>query len=115
MPAVLHTIPSEQPLSKQAWRIAVLVSAAIAISYLDRQTLPVATAKDILVSIPPAKKEPDDWLFPSVRRRGKQPRVANMLVEDYLRPAAAMDLETGTCWAMAASAAKQPNKAISRL
>jgi ACS family hexuronate transporter-like MFS transporter len=24
------------------WRIAVLVSAAIAISYLDRQTLPVA-------------------------------------------------------------------------
>src|ERR1700729_1791541 len=26
----------------QRWRIAVLVSAAIAISYLDRQTLPVA-------------------------------------------------------------------------
>ena len=24
------------------WRVAVLVSAAIAISYLDRQTLPVA-------------------------------------------------------------------------
>ena len=24
------------------WRIAVLVSAAIAISYLDRQTLPIA-------------------------------------------------------------------------
>jgi len=24
------------------WRIAILVSAAIAISYLDRQTLPVA-------------------------------------------------------------------------
>jgi ACS family hexuronate transporter-like MFS transporter len=40
-------------LSKQAWRIAVLVSAAIAISYLDRQTLPVAItaiAKDIPVS-----------------------------------------------------------------
>jgi MFS transporter, ACS family, aldohexuronate transporter len=40
-------------LSKQAWRVAVLVSAAIAISYLDRQTLPVAItaiAKDIPVS-----------------------------------------------------------------
>jgi integrase len=30
-----------------------------------------------------------DWVFPSVRLKGKQPRVANMLVEDYLRPAAA--------------------------
>ncbi len=32
------------------WRIAILVSAAIAISYLDRQTLPVAIkaiSKDI--------------------------------------------------------------------
>jgi len=33
--------------------------------------------------------EPDDWVFPSSRLKGKQPRVANMLVEDYLRPAAA--------------------------
>ena len=33
--------------------------------------------------------EPGDWLFPSFRLKGKQPRVANMLVEDYLRPAAA--------------------------
>ena len=31
---------------------------------------------------------PRDWVFPSVRLEGKQPRVANMLVEDYLRPAA---------------------------
>ena len=31
---------------------------------------------------------PDDWGFPSERLHGKQPRTANMLVEDYLRPAA---------------------------
>jgi integrase len=31
---------------------------------------------------------PGDWVFPSVRLKGKQPRVASMLVEDYLRPAA---------------------------
>ncbi len=31
----------------------------------------------------------DDWVFASSRLNGKQPRVANMLVEDYLRPAAA--------------------------
>jgi integrase len=29
-----------------------------------------------------------DWVFPSCRLEGKQPRVANMLVEDHLRPAA---------------------------
>ncbi|HLJ27382.1 MAG TPA: site-specific integrase [Candidatus Angelobacter sp.] len=29
-----------------------------------------------------------DWVFPSLRLDGKQPRVANMLVEDYLGPAA---------------------------
>jgi integrase len=29
-----------------------------------------------------------DWVFPSIRLKGSQPRVANMLVEDYLRPAA---------------------------
>jgi integrase len=29
-----------------------------------------------------------DWVFPSSRLDGKQPRVANMLVEDHLRPAA---------------------------
>jgi integrase len=28
-----------------------------------------------------------DWVFPSFRLEGKQPRVANMLVEDHLRPA----------------------------
>ena len=33
--------------------------------------------------------KPTDWVFPSLRLKGKQPRVANMLVEDYLRPAAA--------------------------
>jgi hypothetical protein len=32
--------------------------------------------------------QPGDWVFPSVRLNGKQPRVANMLVEDYLLPAA---------------------------
>lgn len=31
---------------------------------------------------------PDDWVFPSEKLDGKQPRVANMLVADYLRPAA---------------------------
>jgi len=31
---------------------------------------------------------PSDWVFPSNRLDGRQPRVANMLVEDYLRPAA---------------------------
>jgi glucose-6-phosphate 1-dehydrogenase len=35
-----------------------------------------------------AYSEPSDWVFPSLRLKGKQPRVANMLVEDYLRPAA---------------------------
>jgi integrase len=29
-----------------------------------------------------------DWVFPSFTLKGKQPRVANMLVEDHLRPAA---------------------------
>lgn len=29
-----------------------------------------------------------DWVFPSSRLEGKQPRVANMLVEDHLRPTA---------------------------
>jgi hypothetical protein len=33
--------------------------------------------------------QPGDWVFASFRLNGKQPRVANMLVEDYLRPAAA--------------------------
>ncbi len=32
--------------------------------------------------------QPSDWVFPSFRLKGKQPRMANMLVEDYLRPAA---------------------------
>lgn len=32
--------------------------------------------------------KPTDWVFASARLKGKQPRVANMLVEDYLRPAA---------------------------
>ena len=32
--------------------------------------------------------EPCDWVFPSERLDGKKPRAANMLVEDYLRPAA---------------------------
>ena len=32
--------------------------------------------------------QPTDWVFASARLKGKKPRVANMLVEDYLRPAA---------------------------
>jgi integrase len=32
--------------------------------------------------------KPTDWVFPSFRLKGKQPRVANMLVSSYLRPAA---------------------------
>ena len=32
--------------------------------------------------------QPPDWVFASTRLKGKWPRVANMLVEDYLRPAA---------------------------
>jgi len=32
--------------------------------------------------------QPGDWVFASFRCKGKQPRVANMLVEDHLRPAA---------------------------
>jgi len=35
-----------------------------------------------------AYSKPTDWVFPSTRRKGKQPRTANMLVEDHLRPAA---------------------------
>lgn len=32
--------------------------------------------------------QPGDWVFPSFRCKGTQPRTANMLVEDHLRPAA---------------------------
>ena len=32
--------------------------------------------------------QPTDWLFPSFKLKGRKPRVANMLVSDYLRPAA---------------------------
>lgn len=32
--------------------------------------------------------KPGDWVFASNRLRGKKPRVANMIVEDFLRPAA---------------------------
>ena len=45
-----HVVPSANPMR---WRIAVLVSAAIAISYLDRQTLPwaiTAIQRDIPIS-----------------------------------------------------------------
>ncbi len=36
-----------------------------------------------------AYAEPSDWVFPSFKLKGRQPRVANMLVEDHLRLAAA--------------------------
>jgi len=43
-----------------------------------------------------------DWIFASLRMKGKQPRVANMLVADHLRPAAiaAGVLKEGdkVCW-----------------
>ena len=32
--------------------------------------------------------QPDNWVFPSFRLKGKKPRCANMLVEEYLRPEA---------------------------
>lgn len=32
--------------------------------------------------------KPDDWLFPSKRKRGKEPRRADVLTHGYLRPAA---------------------------
>ena len=32
--------------------------------------------------------QPNEWVFASIRCKGKKPRVANMLVEDQLRPAA---------------------------
>ena len=32
--------------------------------------------------------QPGDWVFLSIRLKGKQPRVAKMIVEDHLRPAA---------------------------
>jgi integrase len=32
--------------------------------------------------------QPTDWVFPSRKLKGRKPRCANMLVEDYLRPAA---------------------------
>jgi integrase len=32
--------------------------------------------------------QPTDGVFASIKLKGQQPRVANMLVEDYLRPAA---------------------------
>jgi integrase len=32
---------------------------------------------------------PENWVFASFRLKGKKPRAANVLVEDYLRPAAA--------------------------
>jgi integrase len=32
--------------------------------------------------------QPGDWVFPSFKLKGRQPRLANMLVEDCLRPAA---------------------------
>src|SRR5439155_16991024 len=36
-----------------------------------------------------AYAQPGDWVFPSHKLKGRQPRVANMLVEDHLRLAAA--------------------------
>ena len=32
--------------------------------------------------------QPEDWVFPSFKLGGRKPRAVNMLVEDYLRPAA---------------------------
>jgi hypothetical protein len=48
--------------------------------------------------------QPSDWVFPSTRLNGKQPRVANMLVEDHLLPAAvkACILKTAAAFGLAA-------------
>jgi len=35
-----------------------------------------------------AYPQSQDWVFPSLKLDGRKPRAANMLVEDYLRPAA---------------------------
>ena len=35
-----------------------------------------------------AYAKPTDWVFPSTKLKGTQPRVANTLVSDYLRSAA---------------------------
>src|SRR2546426_9610267 len=32
--------------------------------------------------------QPSDWVFSSMKLKGRKPRCANTLVEDYLRPAA---------------------------
>jgi len=32
--------------------------------------------------------QPENWVFASFKLKGRQPRTANMLVEDHLRPAA---------------------------
>jgi integrase len=32
--------------------------------------------------------QPSDWVFPSFKLKGQKPRAGNMLVQDYLRPAA---------------------------
>jgi integrase len=32
--------------------------------------------------------QPQDWVFPSLKLLGRKPRAANMLVQDYVRPAA---------------------------
>ena len=32
--------------------------------------------------------QPGDWIFPSTRLKGKQPRSASIMVEDFIRPAA---------------------------
>jgi integrase len=32
--------------------------------------------------------QPGDWIFASARMKGKQPRSASIMVEDYVRPAA---------------------------
>src|SRR5215813_2043119 len=49
--APLATAATSEPRAAVRWRIALVVSAAIAISYLDRQTLPWAI-KEIQADIP---------------------------------------------------------------
>jgi integrase len=44
----------------------------------------------------------EDLLFPSYRKQGKQPRLASMLVEDYIRPSAissrVLEVNDGECY-----------------
>jgi integrase len=55
--------------------------------------------------------KPDDFVFASFKLRGKKPRTGNMIVEDYLRPAAitagVIKIVQGTTYDMAGNVLKR--------